>query len=322
MNKFIHSSINFLLKRFDLILQKSEDEWERNAFAKLYESRITHVAVSCVHPAEGFVFSRDRALQLHALLCSYSEKVVSPVPLHILYHTSTPAHQRAYEEVMKIFSDKFSFIKQSSNNSFRDNLITLLDSVLAPKVFFLVDDVLFIENFDMGDFEKFDTDKIVPSLRMGLNLERSYTVQKEQPLPELISCAGSDEDKIFWKWDQGANDWFYPLSVDGHFFSTQEIIAMTKLIHFSAPNTYEDQLQKFRRFFLFRMGVGYKKSKIVNIPCNKVQKENKNIYGNIHQDFLLEQWLKGYQMDYRSLYGFSNTSAHQEIPFEFIKRAK
>ena len=322
MNKFIHSNINFLLKRFGLILQKSEDEWERNAFAKLYESRITHVAGSSVHPAEGIVFSRDRALQLHALLCSYSEKVVSPVPLHILYHTSTPAHQRAYEEVMKIFSDKFSFIKQSSNNSFRDNLITLLDSVLAPKVFFLVDDVLFIENFDMGDFEKFDTDKIVPSLRMGLNLERSYTVQKEQPLPELISCAGSDEDKIFWKWDQGANDWFYPLSVDGHFFSTQEIIAMTKLIHFSAPNTYEDQLQKFRRFFLFRMGVGYKKSKIVNIPCNKVQKENKNIYGNIHQDFLLEQWLKGYQMDYRSLYGFSNTSAHQEIPFEFIKRAK
>jgi len=159
MNKFIHSSINFLLKRFDLILQKSEDEWERNAFAKLYESRITHVAGSSVHPAEGIVFSRDRALQLHALLCSYSEKVVSPVPLHILYHTSTPAHQRAYEEVMKIFSDKFSFIKQSSNNSFRDNLITLLDSVLAPKVFFLVDDVLFIENFDMGDFEKFDTDK-------------------------------------------------------------------------------------------------------------------------------------------------------------------
>jgi len=320
MNKFIHSSINFLLKRFDLILQKSEDEWQRNAFAKLYESRIAHVAGSSVHPAEGIVFSKDRALQLHALLCSYSEKVVSPVPLHVLYHTSTPVHQKAYEEVMKIFSDKFSFIKQSSNNSFRDNLVTLLDSVLAPKIFFLVDDVLFIENFDMGDFARFDTDKIVPSLRMGLNLERSYTVQKEQPLPELMSCADSDKDKIFWIWNQGANDWFYPLSVDGHFFSTQEIIAMTKLIHFSAPNTYEDQLQKFRRFFLFRMGVGYNKSKIVNIPCNKVQKENRNICGNTHQDFLLEQWMNGYQMDYRSLYGFSNTSAHQEIPFEFIKR--
>ena len=320
MNKFIHSSINFLLKRFGLILQKSEQEWERDAFAKLYESRITHVAGSSVHPVEGIVFSKDRALQLHALLSSYLEKVVSPVPLHILYHTSTPAHQRAYEEVMEIFSDKFSFIKQSSNNSFRDDLIKLLDSVPAPKVFFLVDDVLFIDSFDVDDFARFDTDKIVPSLRMGLNLKKCYTVQREQPLPELISCPGSDEDKIFWKWNQGVYDWSYPLSVDGHFFSTQEIIAMTKLIHFSAPNTYEDQLQKFRRFFLFRKGVGYKKSKIVNIPCNKVQKENKNICGNTHQDFLLEQWMKGYQMDYRSLYGFSNTSAHQEIPFEFIKR--
>lgn len=320
MNKFIHSSINFFLKRFGLLLQKSEDEWEKDAFAKLYESRIKYVAGSSAYPAEGIVFSKDRAFQLHALLCSYLEKVVLPVPLHILYHTSTPAHQRAYEEVMEIFSNKFSFIKQSSNNSFQDNLITLLDSVLAQKIFFLVDDMLFIDSFDVSDFSRFDTDKIVPSLHMGLNLKKCYTLQKEQPLPELIFYSDSDDDKIFWKWNQGVYDWSYPLSVDGHFFSTQEIIAMTKLIHFSAPNTYEDQLQKFNRFFLFRTGVGYKKSKIVNIPCNKVQKENKNICGDTHQDFLLEQWLKGYQMDYRSLYGFSTIDAHQEIPFDFIKR--
>lgn len=322
VSKFFHSSINFLLKRFGLVLQTSEDEWERKAFAKLYESRMIRVAKSSEYPAEGIVFSKDRALQLHALLCSYSEQVVSPAPLHILYQTSTPAHQRAYEEVIGIFSDKFSFIKQSSNNSFRDDLIKLLESVLAPQIFFLVDDMLFIDRFNISDFAQFDTDKIVPSLRMGLNLTKCYTVLKEQPLPELTSYPGGDEDKIFWKWDKGLYDWSYPLSVDGHFFSTQEITAMTKLIRFSAPNTYEDQLQKFRRFFLIRMGAGYKKSKIVNIPCNRVQQEIKNIYGNTHQDYLLEQWLKGYQMNYQSLYGFTNISAHQEMPFEFIKRNK
>jgi hypothetical protein len=199
--------------------------------------------------------------------------------------------------------------------------VKLLASVQAPKVFFLVDDILFIENFEMSDFTKFNMDKTVPSLRMGLNLKKSYTVQQEQSLPEeLIFGSGDDGNIIFWKWNQGLRDWSYPLSVDGHFFSTQEITAITKLINFSAPNTYEDQLQKFRRFFVIRMGAGYKKSKIVNIPCNKVQRENKNIYGGIHQDFLLEQWMKGYQMDYRSLYGFPNVSAHQEIPFELIKR--
>lgn len=51
MNKFIHSSINFLLKRFDLT--------------------------------------------------SNLEKVVSPVPLHILYHTSTSAHQESTFELIK-----------------------------------------------------------------------------------------------------------------------------------------------------------------------------------------------------------------------------
>lgn len=320
MGNFIHSGVNVLLKRFGFILQECEQEWEREAFAKLYEARIQYVKKSCAHLAEGIVFSKDRALQLHALLSSYLEKVVSPVPLHILYHTSTSEHQLSYEKLKEMFSNKFSFMKQSSNSSFRDNLLTILDSVSAEKTFFLVDDVLFIENFDMSDFAKFDTDKVVPSLRMGLNLKKCYTVQKEQQLPELITCAGRDEDKIFWKWNQGVYDWSYPLSVDGHFFSTQEIKTITNLIHFSAPNTYEDQLQKFRRFFLFRKGVGYKKSKIVNIPCNKVQQENKNIYGNIHQDYLLEQWINGYQMDYRSLYGFPNTSVHEEIPFGFIER--
>jgi len=62
MNKFIHSSINFLLKRFGLILQKSEDEWERGAFAKFYESSITHVAQSCggyrLFKGQGFAASR------------------------------------------------------------------------------------------------------------------------------------------------------------------------------------------------------------------------------------------------------------------------
>lgn len=320
MGNFIKTGMNVLLKPFGFILQEREREWEREAYARLYESRIQYASKPAAYPAEGIVFSRDRALQLHALLSSYLEKVASPVPLHILYHPSTSSHQRAYDELIKIFPDKFSFVKQSSDASFRNDLIKMLDSIQAPKTFFLVDDIVFIENLDMRDFTKFDTDKIVPSLRMGLNLKRCYPLRKDQPLPGMTNDVSKDEDKIYWRWNEGMYDWCYPLSVDGHLFSTQEIGAMTTLISFSAPNTYEDQLQKFRRFFLLRKGAGYKKSKIVNIPCNKVQRENKNISGNTHPDFLLAQWIKGYQMDYQRLYGFPNVSAHQEIPFEFIKR--
>lgn len=320
MNKFIQSGLDFILKQFNLIICECEKEWHRESFARLYESQIIKEEVSCLYPAEGIVFSKDRALQLHALLSSYSENVASPAPLHILYCVSTPLHQKAYDEVMEIFSDKFSFTRQSSAVSFKDDLVRLLESLNARKAFFLVDDILVIEKFNIEDFALLDTDKTVPSLRMGLNLKNCYTVQKEQPLPELMPNHDINDNKIFWKWDQGLYDWAYPLSVDGHLFSKQEITAITKLINFSSPNSYEHQLQKFHRFFRIRAGVGYKKSRIVNIPCNKVQKVNKNIHGNIHQDFLLDKWMNGYQMDYRNIYGYLNTSAHEEIPFGFIRR--
>ena len=309
------------MKPFALTLQDTSLLWERNAFASLYESKTQLVDKSAEYPAECIVFSKNRAFQLHALLTTYYGKVASPVPLYVLYQTTNLSHQKAYEEINSLFSNhQISFIKQDNNYSFRKNLLSLLDSLTAEKVFFLVDDILFIEDFDIKDFVKFDTDKFVPTLRMGLNLKKCYTVQKEQPLPGLIADVIDDKDKIVWKWNQGVYDWSYPVSLDGHFFSTQEITTMIQLLDFSAPNTLEDQLQKFRRFFSFRLGVAYKKSKTVNIPCNKVQEENKNLCGDIHQDFLLEQWQKGYQMDYQQLYGFNNTSAHQEINFNFIKR--
>jgi len=321
MQKNHYPFTNYVLRKFNLNLQKYEEKWDRDAFANLYELRIKHVAHASKYPVECIVFSKDRALQLHALISSYLDKVVLPVPLYVLYQTTNHSHQKAYEDVISLFSDRqISFIKQKSDNSFRKDLINLLDSLTAEKVFFLVDDILFIEDFDIEDFVKYDTDKFIPTLRMGLNLKKCYTVQEEQPLPEFMEDIIDDKDKIVSKWNQGVYDWAYPLSLDGHFFSTQEIAAMIKLLDFSDPNTLEDQLQKFRRFFSFRLGVAYEKSKIVNIPCNKVQEENKNLCGNVHQDFLLEQWQNGYQMDFKSLYGFMNESAHQEITFNFIKR--
>jgi len=62
------------------------------------------------------------------------------------------------------------------------------------------------------------------------------------------------------------------------------------------------------------------KSRIVNIPCNRVQVEVDNRHGSEHQDALLEKWNQGFQMNYRKIYGFVTESAHQEIPFEFIRR--
>lgn len=315
--------INLVLKPFKLELQPVDVKWERDAFAKLYESRIHTKVTKNKYPAECIIFSKDRALQLHALLASYLEKVVAPAPAYVLFQTSSQSHKKAYEDLIKIFSKQnISFIKQNNRISFRTDLIELLSSIQSEKIIFLVDDIIFIENLDLNDFTKFNTDTFVPSLRMGMHLKRCYTLQQEQPLPEWISGLIKDEDKVCWKWESGIFDWGYPLSVDGHIYSTQEMVSISKLISFNAPNSFEDGLQKFTKLFLPRFGVCYRKSKIINIPWNMVQQEHPNLHGNINQNYLLEQWQKGYQLDYKKLYGYVNESVHQELPLELIQRKK
>jgi hypothetical protein len=267
------------------------------------------------------MFSKDRALQLHALLSSYFEKISSPPPVHILYQTSTSAYQKAYEDVIALFSGSpAAFVKQSSDHSFRKDIIQLLKSIQSEKVFFLVDDVVFTEDVDMADLAKFNTDEFIPTLRMGANLLECFPLQQKQAQPQFLTCLLTEPDKLVWTWAQGIYDWGYPLSLDGHLFSAREITVMTELISFHAPNSYESSLQRFNWLFLPRLGVCYCKSKIINVACNKVQTENDNICGNVHQDYLLEQWHRGFQMDYRRLYGFVNKSAHQNIAFNLVKR--
>jgi hypothetical protein len=89
---------------------------------------------------------------------------------------------------------------------------------------------------------------------------------------------------------------------------------------FDSPNTFEGNLQIFRDLFINRHGVCYKKSKLINLPLNKVQNDCKNRHGNLDEDYLLDQWKDGLQIDYKKLYGYNNVSAHEEINIMFLKR--
>ncbi len=271
---------------------------------------------------ECIVFSKDRALQLHSLLSSYFEKTHFPAPVHVLYHPSTRSHEKAYNELIPLFRARPVFFrKQTDARSFRRDFLCLVGSIRSGTLLFLVDDIVFTEDVNLLDLTKFDMEESVPTLRMGLNLKRCYTMQQNQPFPRWSSGNGNDEDKVYWKWKEGAYDWGYPLSVDGHLFSTWEIIVMSRLSRFRGPNSLEHSLQRFRRLFKDRKGVCYRKSKVMNLAINKVQRENENICGNIHPELLREQWEQGFQMDYRRFYGFHNESAHQEVPIRFVKRA-
>ncbi len=270
-----------------------------------------------VRAVECIVFSKDRPMQLHALLASYCEKVSGPALVHVLYLASNDRYERAYHDVMRVFDGRpVQFIRQTK---FRDDLIGMLRRMRSSKVFFLVDDILFLENVDLADFAAVDPSVIIASLRLGANLKKCYTLQRTQPLPPFIKRPVGKE-KILWRWDDGRYDWAYPASVDGHLFATAEILLITEVTSFNSPNTFEDALTSFSTCFQDRLGACYPKSVIVNIPWNKVQSDNKNIHGRIHQEYLLEKWELGYQIDYRRFYGYVNQSAHEELDLLLVFR--
>ena len=271
--------------------------------------------------ADCIVFSKDRALQLHALLASFYEQVSRPVPVHVLFSATGKKHGKAYDDVFSLFQRHgVVAIRQKNADSFREQFLSLLKSLESEAVFCLVDDIVVTERIDMDDFLQAETRESVPSLRLGTNLSRAYTTQQDQPLPPFIDPDPRADGKRRWFWKDGACDWGYPLSLDGNLFSTREFLLLAERCRFRSPNTLEDDLQRYSKYFKNRHGICYTKSKIMNIPANRVQNDIENIHGDVHQDHLLEQWSRGMQLDYRAYYGFVNASAHQDVEFRLVQR--
>jgi hypothetical protein len=317
--------LNKIIKRFGLILSgedKCKDLINSRNLVEKYNLELVKQLDQCNSKSIiGIVFSKDRAAQLHALLGSYYDQVRNPNKLFVLFYSSNKSHLNAYGEVQEIFHGKdIVFVPQKNKFSFKEDLCLIVSNLDAMYLYFLVDDIIFIEPVDLEKLTGFNPAYYLPTLRMGLNLKYCYPVQKDQSLPDVIEDISGQDDLFSWSWSDGELDWNYPLSVDGHLFSFTEIKALLNILDYKAPNSLESILQQFKFLFSKRKGIAYRKSRIVNIPINRVQLENNNIYGSMHQDKLLQLWNEGMQIDYKSLYGAYNISAHQELKISLIKR--
>lgn len=263
------------------------------------------------------VFSKDRAMQLHALLNSYFETKVGECEIVVIYKSSTEAHKQAYEEVANIFGTKIKFVEQGKYAGFRECLEQTVSLLPKGKMFLLVDDIVFTETVDYHFLASLDVSDTVFSLRMGEHLNYSYVVDSSQPLPKTVEVK---DGYLTWQWSEGKLDWGYPLSVDGHIFSTSEVLLWIKYLEFSSPSSFEMALQKLKHIYRNKLGMSFRKSRIVNIPANKVQDEINNLHGAIHQEDLLQKWFDGLAIDHTQFRGWKNRSVHQEANFVYMKR--
>lgn len=256
----------------------------------------------------GIVFSMDRPLQLYALLESYFRHCTDPAPLTILFKANSSDYKKGYEEVKRYFKDMpIKFVKE---DSFRNNLITIIKNISSKYLFFLVDDNIFKSKFSFADYVlKPNAEKYILSLRLGKHLNYCYTRSISQKLPKF------KEEGKFISWNMRASeaDWKYAFSVDGHIYLKAEIAAMVNLLSFKAPNSFEASMNVFRYIFWRKKGLCYPESIILNLCLNKVQDENENISGNFSPSELIKIWNMNNKIDINEFNNIRNKSAHLEV---------
>jgi|GEM_PF-641661 len=270
---------------------------------------------------EAICFSKDRVMQLHALLMSYYKYVKNPVKLTVLYTFSNERHQATYDSLIKLFVGyNICFVKEKD---FKNDLESLLNSIEAKKCFFMTDDALFIDDVDLADFIKYNPSEAIPCLTKGLDLTYCFTYDWQQALPRFIYNSEVALNQKCWNWGEvpeTSPDWAYPLSLDATLFEKTEVEIIIKNTLYKAPNTLESNMQFYLELFNYRKGICFDKVKYVNVPCNLVQTEIPNkTTGEYDIEFLLEKWEQGYRIHFEEYYQ-QDCKVVQKSRYNFVKR--
>ena len=265
------------------------------------------------------IFSKDRAMQLHAFLGSYLDNVSNRGKLDVLYKVTDERHARSYEELKHIFSDEDIVLHEESD--FRTQLIDLCEQSLADKIIFYVDDMLFTHKVDYDAVRKIDTSRYILALTRGKDLTHSVVLQKQVSIPEFYERVHGFEC-FRWDYSSEVSDWTFPLGVSGFMFGRNETSAMLKSIAFKAPNSLESSMQFFVPFFSGRYGLCTEQAVCVCVHANLVQSEWTNhSIETFSIDELLGLWDAGKMIDRQALYGKPLTSV-QEASYTFVDRSR
>ena len=262
------------------------------------------------------IFSRNRALQLYALLESI-EKYLDPQKVTVtILHRYDQDHENSLENVSSRF-DSCKFIKETS---FQNQVQEFLGSA-GELVSFLTDDIIFKEPVDVQQVSEImvaNPSILSFSLRLGLHIYDCYALNKEQPVPQ----GNVYPPNLFvWDWRHAQMDWEYAFSVDGHVFRKHHLSTWTSQLNYHHPNSFEEALQLCRGLGDLPPAMAcYVTSRLVNLPINRVQNSHQNRCGDIDSDYLLEKWNAGLCLDIERYHRVLNKGVHDELELFFKDR--
>ena len=254
------------------------------------------------------IFSKDRAMQLELFLRSMKYFFVefNEYKINILYKYTNEQFKEGYNKLIEDYSS-INFVLEKD---FKKDLLSLIKN--NKYTIFFVDDIIWKEPFSLNcdDFKIFENNEniLTYSLRLHPNLTYCYAANViMKPI----------KSKLF-AWYNLPGDYGYPMSLDGHFFRTEDIMNLLINLSYNNPNQLEGKMAM--KPLHKHLMLCSEKSIIFNNPCNKVQTNNPNRYGNISAEYLNGEFLKDYIIDLEPFKHLNNESCHKEISITLIKK--
>ncbi len=265
--------------------------------------------------ATGVIFSKDRPLQLDALLRSFALHCAdaAQTPLRVLYACSDAAQEKAYADLARTHAH-VKFVRESD---FRADLLDIVDGARA--VMFLVDDTLFVQPFSvaaaLAELDR-HPDALGFSLRLGHNTTYCYPLDRPQRTPAFEKPAAG---VLKFQWTSGEHDFAYPLEVSSSIYRAEDIGPLLAWLPFRHPNSLEGALAPQAQLYRDARPslLCFERSVAFAAPINRVQSTHANRAAADDArspSALLRAFQQGQRIDVAAYAGFVPSACHQEIP--------
>ena len=265
------------------------------------------------------VYSKDRPLQLYALLESLYAHVTGTYEVVIIYAISNTVYETGYMNVRTIFSQAV-WLKQRSTSEFKQMTLDALYKRRGAYVLFGVDDIIVKDNVSINDcIELLElTGAHGFYLRLGTHITHCYSMRMRTGTPPLMEIRPG----VFaWQFGAGRGDWKHANTLDMTLYRKRDIKSALESLEYYLPNELEAWWEGYINGA--QVGLCYESTKIVNVPLNLVQayaRGNRHM-GYMAADRLLEIFLKGFKMDTKALFKIKNQAPHMEYEPHFVRHS-
>ena len=265
-----------------------------------------------------FVLSKDRPLQLDALLRSLGAMADTACDCVVLYKASNERYRLAYAGVFE--RHKNMLLNTVVERDFRADVLNIVSSRNHERIAFLVDDLVFIEPVDLKKVFTLDPKVATYSLRLGKRIRCSQPLGIITGNPPFLQLDGLPENWFAWLWANGKGDWQGANCLDGNVLSRTMVLAAFDhpvAANIAGPQTLEMALNASG--ISTRIGICNVQPQVVNLAINRVSNESYWYpHGTLDADQLLGAWDSGYQLNISSVRTLQADSCHiiGDIPLQ------